>query len=253
MIYSEKNMNPEATETLAKERRNQMLNLKNPRVKELYYSIRNSIEPELKPGADLDQLTENILIHTLQFAYTDQLSGLSNRERLKIEVEAAMVVARKLNLPLSVLYMDGRGFKEINDTLGHFAGDLVIEAVGEAMQASIKRSTDITIFPNQEETEIDDEPNIEVARDHGDEFAAVLLGTDLVGANVVAKRMQSEITKNVGLKNPELQQTIGHPFDITVGIAQYDPTIHQTSKELIKAADANLTAIRNQMGQSRRS
>lgn len=243
-------MDPEVHRQLAEERRTRFLNLDKPEVRELWEGIRSTLEPLIKPDVDLDKAAEYLLIKSLMFASKDPLSGVANKAGIRNEVEVALTVANKLGLAVSVLYMDGRGFKEINDTLGHATGDLVIEAIGKGMRTSARRSTDITIHSTEED---DNEPNIEVGREGGDEFMVVLLGTDIVGTQVVAERMSVNITETVNEALPQLQQDLGHPFEITIGIAQYDPNIHHSGADLIKAADANLTAIRQQMEQPRRS
>lgn len=236
---------------LARERRARLLNLNNPEIKKLWTNIRDTIEPALKPGINLDQVTENLLLHSLVYASKDQLSGLSNKARIRVEVEAAMAVADRLNLPVSVIFMDGKSFKKINDTLGHEAGDQVIEAIGQAFDKSVQRSTDITLLP-EEEMMSDDGPSIEVGREGGDEFVAILLGTDEKGALVVAGRMSKQMASVVNYRLPHFQQAIGRPFDVSIGIAQYDPNIDKTGAGLIKRADADLTRRREELGESRR-
>lgn len=240
-------MDKEVCEALEGERRKGLLNADDPEILRLREGIKTSLLPAIKPGIDIDKLTESILIAALLYASRDKLSGLSNKGRLRVEINAAMAVAGRLRIPLSVLYMDGRHFKEINDKLGHNVGDEVIEAVGEGIQAST-RSTDITL----RQVNDDSQPNIEVARDGGDEFAAVLLGADSNNARIVADRIQLKTTDTIDRRVPQFQQIIGHPFELTIGIAVYNPAIHKSAQDLIKAADVQVTAIRQQMGQPRR-
>src|SRR3990172_10807979 len=120
-------MQPEITEALARERRAKLVNLTDPEIIELWTHIRESLSSIIKSSLDLDLATEAQVIHTLLYASMDKLSGLSNKERFRVEVEAAMAVAKKLNIPLTLFEMDGRHFKEINDKLGHPVGDEVIK------------------------------------------------------------------------------------------------------------------------------
>ncbi|MBI5618173.1 MAG: EAL domain-containing protein [Gammaproteobacteria bacterium] len=73
-------------------------------------------------------------------AYHDALTGLGNRhlleERLTLDLEAAN--ARRQRLAL--MFIDLDGFKLINDTLGHAAGDQLLQAVGQRIQSSLRRS-----------------------------------------------------------------------------------------------------------------
>ena len=245
-------MDPTVEHELAIERRRGLLNLNDPSVLELWTSLKETIEPVLKSGTDVNQITENLLILSLIHAYKDQLSGLPNKTSIRIEVEAAIAVANRLNLPVSVVFMDGKGFKKINDDLGHNVGDQVIKAIGQAVNQSTKRSTDITILP-EDETTPNNEPNIEIGREGGDEFVAILLGTDEKGALVVAARMKGLMADAVNKKVPNFQQTIGGPFGVSIGVAQYDPNTDKSGADLIKRADADLTRRRQELGESRRS
>lgn len=105
----------EVTEKLARERRAKLVNLKDPEIVEHWTRVKAILAPIIKPDVDLDITTENIVLQTLLYSSMDKLSGLSNKERFRVEVEAAMAVSRKLGIPLTVLGMDTRGFKKIND------------------------------------------------------------------------------------------------------------------------------------------
>lgn len=251
MTYPE-SVDPRTEHELAIERRVKLLNLNNPSVFELWTNLKDTIEPVLKPGTDINQVTENLLILSLMHAYKDQLSGLPNKARIRIEVEAAMAVADRLDLPVSVIFMDGKGFKEVNDRLGHNVGDQVIEAIGQTFDKSVQRSTDITLLP-EEEMISDDEPSIEVGREGGDEFVAILVGADEKGALVVAGRMSKRMADAVNQRVPNFQEDVGRPFDVSVGIARYNPNIDKSGVDLIKRADADLTRRRQELGESRRS
>ncbi len=244
-------MESEVRGALNTERRTLLFNLEDPGINKLYACFIETISPHVKSGTDVGKLAEPLLLSALLYASKDKLSGLSSKERFKVETEAAMTVAKKLNIPLVLIMMDGRGFEEVNDTIGHLKGDEVIAAIGDALQKST-RSTDATISQVKDGTKPKDSTNIEVVRNGGDEFAAVLLGTDEKDADAVIRRMQDKIAKTVNEKVPELKQILGHSFEMTFGLAQYDPSIHKTAQDLIKAADDNLTEVRQQAGQPRR-
>ena len=88
-------------------------------------------------------------------AQHDTLTGLPNRNLFRERLEGAMARARRHNRMLALLFLDLDRFKEINDTLGHAAGDAVLQAVAKLLKNSL-RETDT------------------VARLGGDEFTLIL-------------------------------------------------------------------------------
>jgi diguanylate cyclase (GGDEF)-like protein len=88
-------------------------------------------------------------------ALNDPLTGLANRRLLTDRMAMALVHARRNKSAMAVIYLDLDGFKQINDTLGHGAGDILLKMVAERLVATVR----------EEDT---------VARLGGDEFAIVL-------------------------------------------------------------------------------
>jgi diguanylate cyclase (GGDEF)-like protein len=88
-------------------------------------------------------------------ALNDPLTGLANRRLLADRMSMSLVHARRNKSAMAVLYLDLDGFKEINDTLGHGAGDVLLKMVAERLVATVR----------EEDT---------VARLGGDEFIIAL-------------------------------------------------------------------------------
>jgi len=88
-------------------------------------------------------------------ALSDPLTGLANRRRLTDRMSMALVHARRNKSTMALVYLDLDGFKQINDTLGHDAGDVLLKQVAARLLAAVR--------------EVDT-----VARLGGDEFVIVL-------------------------------------------------------------------------------
>lgn len=75
-----------------------------------------------------------------QQALFDTLTGLPNRRALDAELEKAMARADRHTYLLGVVMMDLDGFKLINDTYGHEAGDLVLQTIGQRLREGVRRT-----------------------------------------------------------------------------------------------------------------
>ena len=109
-----------------------------------------------------------------QRAHFDALTGLPNRQLYYDRLGQAVAQARREEHRLAVLFIDLDGFKNVNDTLGHDAGDRVLQAVAERLRVSL------------------DDGDI-VARMGGDEFGVLIEKVDdtrLVG-NVARKLLKA--------------------------------------------------------------
>jgi diguanylate cyclase len=128
-----------------------------------------------------------------RLATTDHLTGLSNRAALRQGLERVQERAGRTGRPGAVMLFDLDGFKAVNDTLGHAAGDEALTAFGAVLRRNIL-GTDL------------------VARLGGDEFAVVL--TEVKGpqdAVVVAERILADLNEPVILSHsaPRLHTSIG--------------------------------------------
>ena len=92
-------------------------------------------------------------------AHHDLLTGLPNRRLFLDRLEQEVKHAKRSNLSLAVLFLDLDGFKDVNDTLGHEAGDRVLQLVAERLTNCVR----------EEDT---------VARLGGDEFTVILIGAE---------------------------------------------------------------------------
>lgn len=148
-------------------------------------------------------------------AMTDPLTGLRNARCLRQFLQQELNRARTTCRPLSILGIDLDYFKQINDTLGHVAGDRVLQAVARAISGAL-RNYDLAV------------------RYAGDEFAVVLPDTDREQANAAAERIRQAVLRNT----PEIAEAMkaAPNFGISVGIATF-PTDAQDCEGLIGFSD----------------
>ncbi len=123
--------------------------------------------------------TENKIAH---LAHYDYLTDLPNRAMLLDVLNHSVALAKRNRNKVAVLFLDLDGFKDINDTLGHDAGDLLLKGVSARLKQTI-RDADT------------------VARVGGDEFIVVLdsIGTE-VNAEQVAGKIITALSKGFDLK-----------------------------------------------------
>ncbi|MEM9112510.1 MAG: diguanylate cyclase [Myxococcota bacterium] len=144
-------------------------------------------------------------------AHHDELTGLANRIKLKERLESALDRCRRSGERCAVLFLDLDRFKEINDTLGHEAGDLLLQQVAERLNTCVRSF----------ET---------VARHGGDEFIILLEHIDSAeDAVVVARRVLGAMHQPFAI--PRLERAVG----TSVGIALSEQ--EDNIESLIEKAD----------------
>jgi len=154
-----------------------------------------------------------------QLAYFDELTGLASRARFFQHLDELIKASARHNRRFSLLYLDLDDFKNVNDSLGHEAGDLLLKAVGERLE-SVGRAVDF------------------VARLSGDEFCMLVedVSDDLVAAKV-AQRCLEVISQPKQLSGRRLTPAC------SIGIAHY-PDDGTSAATLLKAADTALYAAK---------
>ncbi len=169
-------------------------------------------------AGSLRLLVENRFLETK--AIHDKLTGLYKYEYLREVLEDEWKRAKKENKPITVIMTDLDKFKNINDTLGHETGNLMIQRAGNVIKESV-RKFDI------------------VARYGGDEFVILLIATTESEAIAYRDRLRNYYHEMAtGLKEPLLQHS-----SISIGYATYEPgAAHAplTTQELVERADKDL-------------
>jgi diguanylate cyclase (GGDEF)-like protein len=130
-----------------------------------------------------------------ELALYDVLTGLPNRKLLRERVEQALRVTERSGRKIALLLLDLDRFKEVNDTLGHHYGDLLLQQIGPRLEG-VLRTGDC------------------VARLGGDEFVVLLTGPGgLEGAETAAERIVSAFAAPFQLADVEVD------VDVSIGIA----------------------------------
>jgi diguanylate cyclase (GGDEF)-like protein len=155
----------------------------------------------------------------MDLAYRDSLTQLPNRALFNDRLDAAIAAAAVQGAPVAVLLMDLDHFKDVNATLGHPIGDLVLRAVALRIDSVLTRASDT------------------VARLGGDEFAVLMPGDDAQHAERVARLILR------ALEPPVMPD--GHVVDVraSIGIAVY-PEHGGERATLMRHADVAMYAAK---------
>lgn len=142
----------------------------------------------------------------------DQLTGIYNRHYIQSYMHSVFTRARRLQKKVALLFLDLDHFKDINDTLGHDAGDEIIRKTANRIQAQLRES-DV------------------VARTGGDEFIIFLENLEnKTDAEVVARKLINIFEKPFYVRKKEIHTTV------TIGISVY-PDDGDTHEQLMQCAD----------------
>jgi diguanylate cyclase (GGDEF)-like protein len=154
-----------------------------------------------------------------QQALTDKLTGLPNRRHLSEHLSQSLAAAKRHNTTMALLYIDLDGFKLVNDSLGHTAGDILLVQVAERLCSRIRKS-DI------------------LARFGGDEFTVVLNCIKRKDdAHTVAESLLEALARPFYIEGQEI--TIG----ASIGISTF-PDHANDEMDLLQQADSAMYAAK---------
>lgn len=147
-----------------------------------------------------------------QLAHFDPLTRLPNRLLLEDRLQQALVHAERDAQQVAILFLDLDRFKQVNDTLGHDAGDQLLKAVAKRLRSCVRRSDT-------------------VARLGGDEFVMVLYPVlKMRHVEAVAEKIQGLLAEPYLIAGQEIESTV------SVGISVY-PNDGETVAALLRNAD----------------
>ncbi len=162
---------------------------------------------------------------TLHRAYTDPLTGLPNRLLLQDRLGQAIVQARRDRTRVAVAVVDCDGFKKINDTFGHAAGDALLRTMSQRMQLELRRSDTI-------------------ARIGGDEFVVIFSAIkDVSDARQSVGKLLDASSSPVTWRRHEL------PCALSVGVALF-PDDGSDVETLLHHADLAMYRAKQEGGQT---
>lgn len=187
-----------------------------------YVDIINSgandfIKKPIDAGELEAKLVRNIMEGNLRrelnrLSITDALTGLYNQREFYIRLKQEIVRSVRQKHPLGLILVDLDNFKEYNDSHGHLAGDAVLKSVGRAINKSIREGVDAGY------------------RYGGDEFAVILIDSDVAIAEDIGKRIQQAVDENGRVR-------------VSVGYAIYEE--HMSLTDFVSLADSNLYRSKN--------
>ena len=143
-------------------------------------------------------------------ALYDQLTGLPNRHLFRDRVDQSILRSRREQTSATVMFLDVDHFKEINDTLGHEAGDTLLQVLAERLRAEMRASETL-------------------ARLGGDEFA-VLCDGSATDASLLAERLHSALHGAVTVRDFPLEITM------SIGVATF-PEHGKDADNVLRHAD----------------
>jgi diguanylate cyclase (GGDEF)-like protein len=171
--------------------------------------------------AFLKTRVETLVERASDSARTDALTGLLNRRGFDECFDYELERARRGSGRLSLVLLDLDYFKEVNDRLGHAAGDCALERLGGVLIAT-KRQVDVA------------------ARVGGEEFALLLPDSDADGAFSVCERVRHRVRETLAAELPApVERPVDRPLTVSLGIASF-PVDGTSPAELLRAADRAL-------------
>jgi two-component system cell cycle response regulator len=166
-----------------------------------------------------DAVEQEAARSTHELTVRDPLTHAYNRRHLEERLISEVAFSHRHNTPLSLLLVDIDGFKQINDTYGHIAGDDALRALTTALQAMVRKE-DL------------------VGRFGGEEFAIVARGIDRRGAITFAERIRDHVERMRIATHGEVLR-----ITVSIGVAFAEGT-DVTAERLFDDADSALYAAK---------
>ncbi len=155
----------------------------------------------------------------LDLSQTDGLTNIPNRRFFDEFLHHEWKRCIRLQMPLSLAFIDIDHFKLLNDTYGHHKGDQCLKALASTIQKFARR------------------PGDSCARFGGEEFAMIFGNTEGAAAAEQLNNLKRAVSD---LRLPNVQSPVEPFLTVSIGLATTYPALDQTEKDLIKRADSQL-------------
>lgn len=167
-----------------------------------------------------DSQHEQLLRQLYESSNRDALTGIFNRKHFDERLRTEVAYAERHDVELSLILFDLDHFKQVNDALGHPAGDAVLRQVARLAEQTL-RTEDV------------------LARFGGEEFVVIARATSAAGALRLAERLRATVAAV-----PAIVEGRPVPVTISAGCAALDLATGASAAALVQAADASLYAAK---------
>ena len=151
-----------------------------------------------------------------RLATRDALTGLRNRREMETVLQKELSRSRRYHMPLSLLFIDCDGFKQVNDDYGHECGDAYLCRLADFLQSQLREDDSVFRFA-------------------GDEFVIVLPNQTIRDAVYIGERLQEKVTEQ-----PLQWEGATVPLAFSVGVSGNEQPGMTDSHSLLRHADQRL-------------
>ena len=163
----------------------------------------------------------NVYAEILKHATLDALTGFYNRRQLEERIKQEVAGAKRKNNALCAIMIDIDFFKNVNDTYGHAAGDLVLKTVAHIIKSQL-REYDIA------------------GRYGGEEFTVLLPFTQIDAAKIVAERLRKAVERKSIDISKIVADSVTKTIKVTISLGVYQLNNNDEDAELLQKADEAL-------------
>ncbi len=168
----------------------------------------------------------NVYAEILKHATLDALTGFYNRRQLEERIKQEVSNAKRQHAPLCGIMTDIDYFKNVNDTYGHAAGDLVLKTIAKVIRGQL-REYDIA------------------GRYGGEEFSILLPFTKINEAQMVAERLRQTVENKIIDISKVAPESETKNIKITLSLGIYEIKENDSEEDLMKKADKALYQAKN--------